>query len=54
MQDGQCCRTWHVWDSGRERCYAVARIGTDQFTLYPHDTWDRWDVTRRPGIPEGY
>lgn len=52
--DGQWCRTWHVWDGGRERCYTVSRVGTDQFTLYPHDTWDRWDVTRRPGNPEGY
>jgi hypothetical protein len=52
--DGQLCRTWHVWDGGRQRCYAVSRVGTDQFTLYPQDTWDRWDVTRRPGNPEGY
>jgi Beta-lactamase len=52
--DGQWCCTWHVWDGRRERCYAVSRVGTDQFSLYPHDTWDRWDVTRRPGIPEGY
>jgi hypothetical protein len=52
--DGQWCRTWHVWDGRRERCYAVARVGTDQFSLYPHGTWDRWDVTLRPGIPEGY
>jgi hypothetical protein len=52
--DGQWCRTWHVWDGRRERCYAVARVGTDQFSLYPHGTGDRWDVTRRPGIPEGY
>jgi hypothetical protein len=52
--DGQWCRTWHVWAGGRERCYTVSRVGTDQFTLYPHDTWDRWDVTRRRGNPEGY
>jgi hypothetical protein len=52
--DGQWCRMWYVWDGRRERCYAVARVGTDQFSLYPHGTWDRWDVTRRPGIPEGY
>ena len=52
--DGQLCRTWHVWDGGRPRCYTVSQVGTDQFTLYPQDTWDRWDVTRRPGNPEGY
>jgi hypothetical protein len=52
--DGQLCRTWHVCDGGRQRCYTVSRVGTDQFTLYPLGSWDRWDVTRRPGNPEGY
>jgi hypothetical protein len=52
--DGQWCRTWHVWEGRRARCYAVSRVGTDQFTLYPQDTWDRWDIRRRSGIPEGY
>jgi hypothetical protein len=51
---GQLCRTWHVWDARRQRCYAVSRVDTDQLTLYPQDTWDRRDVTRRPSNPEGY
>jgi hypothetical protein len=41
-------------DHRRERCATVSRMGPDLFTLYPQDTWDWWDVTRRPGNPEGY
>lgn len=51
--DGEFCRTWHVWDGRRERCYAVYREG-ETFELYTKGRWGKVVARRTPGNPEGY
>jgi hypothetical protein len=51
--DGQFCRTWHVWDVRRERCYTVYREG-EVFELYMQDRWGKVVLRRASGNPEGY
>jgi hypothetical protein len=51
--EGQFCRTWHVWDSRRERCYAVYREG-ETFAFSPHDRFVDEVYRGVPGNPEGY
>jgi CubicO group peptidase (beta-lactamase class C family) len=53
MPDGQFCRTWHVWDGRRERCYAVNWEG-ETFELCMQDRWSKEAVRRVSGNPEGY
>ena len=51
--EGQFCRTWHVWERRRERCYTVYREG-ERFELTVQDRFDTGVYTRVPGNPEGY
>jgi hypothetical protein len=51
--EGQWCRTWHVWEHRRERCYTVYRED-ERFELATHDCFDTEVYTRMPGNPEGY
>ena len=51
--EGQFCRTWHVWDHRRERCYAVYRAG-ETFELSMRDRFGKEVYRRVPGNPEGY
>jgi len=51
--EGQWCRTLHVGDRGRERCYTVYREdGT--FVLHPRDRFVVEVYSRTAGNPEGY
>jgi len=49
----QFCRTWHVGDGHRKRCYAMYREG-ETFTLELQDRWGQEVLRRVPGNPEGY
>ena len=51
--EGQFCRTWHVWDGRRERCFAVYREG-ESFELAVQDRFGKEVYRRLPGNPEGY
>jgi hypothetical protein len=57
---GQFCRTWHVWDHRRERCYAllvslpVLYQGDETFEFAVTDRWGTELYRRVPGNPEGY
>ena len=51
--DGHFCRTWHVWDGQRERCFAVYREG-ETFELELQDRFAKEVYRRVPGNPEGY
>jgi hypothetical protein len=53
MPDGQFCRTWHVWDGRRERCFAVYREG-ETFAFSQQDRFTEGVYRRVPGNPEGY
>jgi hypothetical protein len=53
MSNGHFCRTWHVWDGRRERCYAVNWEG-ETFELCMQDRWSKEAVRRVSGNPEGY
>jgi hypothetical protein len=53
MPDGQFCRTWHVWDGQRERCFAVYREG-ETFAFSQQDRFTEGVYRRVPGNPEGY
>jgi hypothetical protein len=58
--EGQFCRTWHVWDHRRERCYTlhisrpVLDQGGETFTFAVTDRWGTALFRRVPGNPEGY
>jgi hypothetical protein len=51
--EGQFCRTWHVWERRRERCYTVYRE-SERFELTVQDRFDTEVYTRVSGNPEGY
>jgi hypothetical protein len=51
--EGRFCRTWHVWDHRRERCYTVYRKD-ERFELAVQDRFGTEVYTRVPGNPEGY
>jgi hypothetical protein len=50
---GQLCRTWHVWDARRERCFTVSQEG-ETFTFLPQDRFGQGVSRRVPGNPEGW
>jgi hypothetical protein len=58
--EGQFCRTWHVWDHRRERCYTLHRShpvlsqGGDSFEFAVTDRWGTALYRRVPGNAEGY
>ena len=58
--EGQFCRTWHVWDHRRERCYTLQVTppalseGGDTFAFAVTDRWGTERYRRVPGNPEGY
>jgi hypothetical protein len=58
--EGQFCRTWHVWDHRRERCYTlhvslpVMSQGGETFDFAVTDRWGTELYRRVPGNPEGY
>ena len=58
--EGQFCRTWHVWDNRRERCYTlnlslpVMYRGGETFEFSVTDRWGTELYRRVPGNPEGY
>jgi hypothetical protein len=58
--EGQFCRTWHVWDHRRERCYTlsvslpVMYQGGETYEFAATDRWDTALYRRVPGNPEGY
>jgi hypothetical protein len=58
--EGQFCRTWHVWDKRRERCYTlhvalpVMYRGGETFEFSVQDRWGTEMYRRVPGNPEGY
>jgi hypothetical protein len=58
--EGQFCRTWHVWDHRRERCYTlkvslpIMYRGDEIFEFAVTDRWGTEIYRRVPGNPEGY
>jgi hypothetical protein len=53
MPEGEFCRTWHVWDGRRERCYSMYREG-ETFEFSPKDRFVKEVYRRVLGNPEGY
>jgi len=51
--EGQFCRTWHVWDGRRERCYTMYREG-ETFEFSPKDRFVKEVYRRVLGNPEDY
>jgi Beta-lactamase len=58
--EGQVCRTWHVWDHRRERCYTLSVSlpimyqGGETYEFAVTDRWGTELYRRVPGNPEGY
>jgi hypothetical protein len=51
--DGGLCRTWHVVDGGRARCFDVYRTG-ETVELQTRDRWSTTILERRTGNPERF
>jgi hypothetical protein len=58
--EGQFCRTWHVWDHRRERCYTlhvsrpVSYQVDETFAFAVTDRWGTELYRRASGDPEVY
>jgi hypothetical protein len=58
--EGQFCRTWHVWEHRRERCYTLhvsrpaLEQGDETFAFAVTDRWGTALYRRVPGNPEAY